>query len=109
MARGDIECPGDTRSYRCSVITNRDRAQITWTVTIPEEMPISVTYFNYTMDMVTILNSYITTVVTNFSSQEFIFSTLEITVRPETADSIRLECSNEIVDDDLLLNIDTSC
>ena len=98
MAREDIECPGDTRPYRCSVYSRSERTELTWIVTIPGEMPINITYSNYTNDMAT-LNSYITTVVTGFSSREFIHSTLEVTLHEETADSILLECSNQNAND----------
>lgn len=93
VSRDDIECPGDIIPYNCSIQSNMEMVHLTWHVTIPEEMTINITYFSDTTNR-TQLNSYITTAVTAFRSDEFIHSTLEIRVVPDIpTDQIILECS----------------
>ncbi len=106
MARNDIECPGDTRPYRCSIVSDSD--QLTWTISIQGQMSINITYSENTNDR-TSLNSYITTVLTEHRSGVLIRSILEVTVRPDIpTDQIMLECSNANVNDSAHFRINTA-
>ncbi len=44
ITRPNIDCPGDTLSYNCSVVMNTDRVDLTWIITLPGQIPISITY-----------------------------------------------------------------
>ncbi len=39
-------CPGDTLSYNCSVFQNSEDVYLTWTITLPERTPFTITYNN---------------------------------------------------------------
>ena len=107
--RDDIECPGDIVPYNCSIESNSENIHLTWHVSIPGQMPINITYSSANHGHVTRLNNYITTYVTGLRRDQFIHSTLELTVEPEIpADQIMLECSiSDIGNDsaDVFINI----
>ena len=44
----EIDCPGDTLSYNCSIQSNTETLHLTWTVEIPDLPPIGITYDNTT-------------------------------------------------------------
>ncbi len=93
MSRDDIECPGDIIPYNCSIQSNSETVHLTWRVILPGQMSFNVTYYGG-FENRTRLNSYISTYLTGFRSDEFIHSTLEVTVRPDIpTDQIMLECS----------------
>ncbi len=93
VSRDDIECPGDIIPYNCSIESNSETVRLTWRVTLPGQTPFNVTYDGEFGNR-TSLNSYISTSLTGFRSDEFIHSTLEVTVQPDIpTDQIMLECS----------------
>ena len=107
--RSEIECPGDTISYNCSIESNSEAVQLTWRVTIPEQMPVNITYSDMT-DSVTNLTSYISTSVTGFQSDQYIHSYLEITVQPNISSQIMLECFiADLGNDTSIVFINASC
>ena len=96
VSRTDIECPGDIIPYNCSIQSNSETIHLTWRVSIPGLSPINITYSN-TTNAVTNLTGYITSSVMGFRSDEFIYSSLEVTVQPEIpTEQIVLEC---LIDD----------
>ena len=63
-----------------------------WSVTLPGQMSVNITYDGFSGE--TSLSSFINTSVTDFRSDEFIHSTLEVTVYPEIpTNQILLKCS----------------
>ena len=63
----EIECPGDTIPYNCSVQSNSENVQLTWRVTLPGMMFINITYDDtsnrnamdsFGMNIITALNIY---------------------------------------------------
>ena len=91
-SRDEIDCPGDILRYNCSIMSNSESIHLTWRVTFPGQMPINVTYSNVTNDL-TNLNMYTTTSLTEFQNDEYVHSTLEITVQPDIpTDFITSEC-----------------
>ena len=110
VSRSDIECPGDIIPYNCSIQSNSETVHLTWRVILPGQMPINITlYPNVTIDGVN-FNSYIAASITGFRSDEFIHSTLEVTVQPDiSTDQIMLECSIEdLGNDSVTVLINTS-
>ena len=101
FSRGDINCPGDTISYKCSVLSNSKTIELTWRVTLPGMMPIDITY-----DSMSILNTVdtdlgynITTTLTDFTVDEYIESTIVFTVlRGVAVNGTVLECISENLD-----------
>ena len=104
VSRLDIECPGDTISYICSVMSNSEMVQLTWRVTLPGGMTANVTY-----DNTSILNTvddigihYIVTILTGYTSGEYIESTIVFTVLADVDLNVTmLECISEDLDSDL--------
>ena len=93
VARNDIECPGDIIPYNCSIQSNSEAVDLTWHVTLPGEASISITYPNDRSNR-TNLNSYISSSLEGLRSDEYIHSTLRITVHPDiSTDQIMLQCS----------------
>lgn len=85
MSRSDIECPGDTILYSCSIQSNSETVHLIWRVTIPEQEPVNVTYnsisnpqsFNFLRDFITAYPNNI--------SMMYIESTLELMIQTEVA------------------------
>lgn len=101
MSRPDIDCPGDTIPYYCSVLSNSEAVQLTWRVTFPEMMPISITYDGRstvnTIDILLDLN--ITAVLTDYIAEEIIESIITLTVlRNVSMNGTMIECSSEDLD-----------
>ncbi len=112
VSRDDIECPGDIIPYNCSILSNSETVHLTWRVTLPAgQIPINITYYSMTaLDNSTSLNSYITTSLTGFRSDEFIHSTLEVSLQPGIpTDQIILECSiDDLGNDTIIVRINSS-
>ena len=107
--RKEIDCPGDIISYNCSIESNSEEIQLTWRVTIPEQMPVEITYSNLSTSA-TPLTSYISTSVTGFQSEQYIHSYLEITVHLNIPTEIMLECfMTDLGNDTEIVLINTSC
>ena len=109
VMRNDIECPGDIVPYNCSIESNSETIHLTWSVSVPGEMPVNITYSNATFGNITSLNSYITTSVTGFRRDQFVHSVLEVLVEPGIpTNQITLECSIGDIGNDtksVLINI----
>ena len=105
-ARMDIECPGDTILYRCGISPN---GVMSWRVTMPEEMPASVTFNSNNRQDTLMLSEHISAYVSAISSI-FIVSIIELTVFPGiSTDQVMLECFNENVHESIFVTINTAC
>ncbi len=40
----EMDCPGDTISYNCSIMSNTEDLHLTWSVEFPNSLPINITY-----------------------------------------------------------------
>ena len=86
--RSDIECPGDTIPYNCSIQSNTESPELIWTVTIPGRMPISIRYDNTSnLNIMDDLGLNITSTLTVYSSEnelnhknEYLESVIVLTV-----------------------------
>ena len=89
----DIECPGDIISYNCSFESNNEMLHLTWRVSIPGEPSMTFTHLNTSSLSPSLirLNKYITTSLTQYIEDEYIESTLDITVEASTNNST-IEC-----------------
>ena len=94
-SRPDIECPGDTISYNCSIVSNAIYLRLTWVVTFPGLSPITLTYgADSTLDVKDLLDMNISTTLTEFRASEYIESVIELTVfRGIEMNTTLLECS----------------
>ena len=101
-SRSDIDCPGDTLSYRCSVVSNSETVQLTWRVTLPGMMPVNITYDNTSIPNTvdTAFGNNITTTLTNFTADLYIESTNVFTVlRDVTMNGTEIACISAHLDD----------
>ncbi len=110
--RSDIDCPGDTRSYNCSILSNSENVHLTWTITLPDSsMPIVITY-----DRISMLNENnyfdesITTILTGFRSDEYIESVMTVTLLGNfSLNESRIECNiADLSSDSILVRIVSS-
>ena len=100
VSRMDIDCPGDTISYNCSIQSNSETVQLTWRVTLPGQMPVDLTYDNTSnVNTVDNLGFNIITTLTNFTRDEFIESIIVFTVLRDLAmNGTDLQCISEDLD-----------
>lgn len=113
MSQFDIDCPGDFISYNCSIQSNSETLHLTWRVTVPGFMPVNITYDEFSNELEEEnLNGFITTALLEYISDEYIESTLSLTINDNfTTDAINLielECFIEDLGNDadlLTLNI----
>ena len=118
-SRDDIDCPGDTISYNCFIVSNTETPHLIWNITLPGLTPISFTYdststlydihhldTNITVTL-TELNTFTTT---EFINEEHIASIIVITVlKNVTMNGTNLECSIANLDSDsTVLFVNTS-
>ena len=95
MVSSDIDCPGDTLTYNCSIESNSETLHLTWNITFPEEIPIDFT-FNSTSILFTWYDWDIgvRAVLTGYSDQEYVNSTIIFTLMNNiTLNGTELECS----------------
>ncbi len=77
MKLEEIDCPGDTLSYNCSIESNTENLHLTWSVEFPDQLPIEITYdydssmavdlmddMDITSTLVDIRDGYIQSVIT---------------------------------------------
>ena len=90
----------DTISYNCSILSNSERVQLTWSVTLPGSMPVTITY-----DNTSILNNMdnlaigVQTMLTTYRRDEYIESLIVFTIiRNIALNETMLECSISGVD-----------
>ena len=100
ITRTDIECPGDLIPYNCSVLSNSEEVQLTWEVTFPDQTHFNITYNNSSMPNTTDdLGANITSVLTRYTSDEYIESLLVITVlKNASMNGTQVECRSEALD-----------
>ena len=103
--RSDIDCPGDTLSYNCSIQSNSENVHLTWTITLPEKMPIIITYDSTSMlNENAYFDESITTILTDFRSDENIESVMIMTLlRNVSLNESRIECSIADLSSDTIL------
>ena len=81
VSRRDINCPGDVFTYRCSIQSNSENVRLTWHVTTPQYGFVDITYDKEaTINQLDILNSFVSTNLTEFISDQYIESILHLTV-----------------------------
>lgn len=91
----EIECPGDTISYNCSIQSNSETLHLTWQVLLPEQSPINITHYknaSIPSDLHN-LSGIINSTLTDFSSGQYIESALVLTIVADiTINQTQLSC-----------------
>ena len=118
-SRDDIDCPGDTISYNCFIISNTETPNLIWNITLPGLTPISFTYdststlndiHHLDMNISVTLTELDTIAITEFVNEELIESIIVITVlKNVTMNGTNLECSiANLHSDSTVLFVNTS-
>ena len=100
----------DTISYNCFILSNSERVHLTWSVTLPGSMPVTITY-----DNTSILNNMdnlamgVNTVLTTYRRDEYIESLIVFTIiRNIVLNEAMLECSISGLDSEgVISDLDT--
>ena len=104
----EIDCPGDTLSYNCSIQSNSEMLNLTWKVITPGQRSVNITYdASSELGQVTTLNDFTVTSLTEYTVDESISSILEITV-DLSAKTITLQCFTPLLQSTLALAINSS-
>ena len=112
MAQDAIDCPGDTITYNCSIDTNTEYLSLTWTVNLPGQTPINVTYEAMPPlslgDVNQLLDRSISTSLVELSEGN-IQSTITFVVLGSYMNGTTLKCSIASLDSDMdIILINTS-
>ncbi len=98
VSRQDIECPGDTLPYMCSIKSNSESMQLRWLVTFPGQDTIMILYTDGSnLNRVTYLPMNLTARLTQFSSGLNVESAIELTVLQNVSmNGTVLQCSSKV-------------
>lgn len=81
ISRAEIECPGDTIPYSCSVLSNSENIILTWRITLPGQTPIEMTYDNTSsFNTIDYLGINISTTLTVYDRESAAESIITLTV-----------------------------
>ena len=111
VSRQDIDCPGDTIQYACSVQSNSETVQLRWRVMFPGQAAITILYSNDSnLNATTYLPMNVSTILTHYQADRRIESELELTVlRNVSMNGTIIECASEDLDNaTLIVNVSTS-
>ena len=102
VSRGDIECPGDTIPFNCSINSNSETVHLIWSVVLPNGLSINFTHDNTSLVNIPYnLNGFITSTLTQFMSDEYVESTLSMSVIADIKmNQTKLDCIIGNLDDD---------
>ncbi len=100
VSRSDIECSGDTIPYNCSILSNSEYVHLIWIVTLPEHVPMTITFDgSSSLDVVYYLDMNITVTLTNYVAEEYIESIIALTVLSDVVvNGTVLECRSGDLD-----------
>lgn len=114
VSRSEIECPGDIIPYNCSIQSNSEALHLIWHITFPGLTPINIIYNDTSIHSNTsVLDGFVTASITRFIRDEYIESTLEITLQPNASqEHLLLQCFIEELGNDsteILINSSRKC
>lgn len=113
VPRPAFDCPGEVISYNCSILSNSENVHLIWQVTVPGQMPVNITYNRSStsdINKTDMLNTYISSSLNRYVSNEYIESTLELIVQVDVSlNGTNVECILEgLANDSIELLLNTS-
>ena len=111
VSRSDIECPGDIIPFNCFIESNSETVHLTWRVTLPTGMIVDITHDNTSsINDLYLLNNFTTSILTRFMNNQYIESSLNITVLDIfLINQTKIECLIGQLDNDTVrVSVDTS-
>ena len=97
----DIDCPGDTISFNCSIGSNSESVELTWQITLPDQLvPINITYNSsslfYERDR---LDIYANATLTKYAHGRSIQSLITFTILKDASiNGTEVQCSSSDLD-----------
>ena len=100
-ARPDIDCPGDTISYNCSIESNTTNLHLTWNIILPDLSSESITYDNDSVvNNLDSLPLSINTLLSKYVSGQYIESIIFfMVIRNGTLNGTKFQCSIQDLDE----------
>ena len=94
VPRSDIECPGDIIPFNCFVESNSETVHLTWRVTLPTGVTVNITHNSASsINQIHQVNSFISSSLTQFMNDEYIESSLNITIVADVlVNQTKIEC-----------------
>ena len=110
ISRPDINCPGDTFSYNCTITSNSETIHhLTWRVTYPGHKSINITYNgSSSLNSVDLFDMQIRAVMTAYRAYEYIESIITVKVLGNITDEVKLECIIEGLANDSVTFVNSS-
>ena len=99
--RSDIDCPGDTISYNCSVESNSETVELTWIITLPNEFaPINITYNSTSLlNQRDQLDIYVNSTLTEYTHDQYIETLITFTLFEDVdINGTELQCRSSDLD-----------
>ena len=88
-----IDCPGDVISYKCEIRSNSEEVHLIWNITSPGVQPIMIQYNSSSnQSVIDDFGIGISSIVTQYITDEYIESFLFINVMNNSLNTIHLEC-----------------
>lgn len=97
FSRTDIDCPGDSITYRCSIQSNSEMVQLMWLVTLPGQETITMLFVDGSyINITSYIGMNITTILTQYTMDESIESEITLTLlRNVSMNGTLVECKSE--------------
>ena len=77
----DIDCPGDTIIYNCSILSNSETVHLTWGINFPGLIPINLTFDgNSVPNNAVYLDFNVSVTLTEYRSDRYIESIIILTL-----------------------------
>lgn len=97
----EIDCPGETIAYNCSIASNTEDLLLTWNILFPGNISLSYTYNSLSFVWDSNDLGWNTSTTLTAYTEEYIESILEITLlRDIETNGTKVECSIEDLDFD---------
>ena len=108
MMLEEIDCPGDTIAYNCSIESNTEDLHLTWSVVFPEGLPIEKTYHALSRDYEEFLDMEVSAMLVDFK-EGYIQSSIRLVVTDSSMNGTIVTCGIDDLDvESVVITLNTS-